>query len=114
MLKLIVSSVVILISLPAWAAHTKAQFVGDWCLYEQQWDTLVVSENATVTLNKNGSYVWQEKHWDQQGSWFVNADGLSLTQMEIFHIIAVTEREMQLRRGSILKFKKGACPEPDA
>ena len=113
MLKLIVSTLIVVMSLPSWAAFSKKQFVGDWCLYEQQWDALVVEENATVSLNKNGSYVWKEQFWDQQGSWFVNADGLSLTQMEIFQIISVTESEMKLRRGSILKFRKGACAESE-
>lgn len=113
MLKPIVSTLIVVMSLPTWAAYSKQQFVGDWCLYEQQWDTLVVEENATVSLNKNGSYLWQEQFWDQQGSWFVNTDGLSLTQMEIFQVISVTESEMKLRRGSILKLSKGACSSPE-
>ena len=92
-------------------ASQKDSLVGDWCFYEQEGYGRKVPEKVDVSYNQNGAYVWIEGQFKQEGVWNISDGKLEMTNVGSHSIISIGNNEMELRRGSIMRFKKGKCNE---
>lgn len=89
------------------ADHDKLH--GTWCFYQQTLDGNTVSEQVTITFNDDGTYLWTEGFFKQKGSWNITGDVLAMSNVGKHKIINIEPTHMELKRISLMKFKKGGC-----
>jgi hypothetical protein len=90
-------------------ADMTKQLVGNWCFYEQTAIGNTVSEKVDIAFNKDLTYVWKEGIFEQKGTWKIDETKLVMGNIGTHEIVSVNDSEMELKRMSIMKFKKSEC-----
>ena len=91
------------------ATPGKAELAGPWCFYQQSGMGSVIPEQVNISLHADGRYDWREGPFEQKGTWTVEKDVLSMTQVGQHRIVKLEGNELQLQRGSLMYFRKGSC-----
>ena len=90
-------------------SYEASQFIGEWCFYEQELEGNVVEEKVTIIFMEDGKYLWSDIFWRQEGDWSVEGGILRMTDVGSHEILAINDKQIEVERLSIMKFKKGAC-----
>lgn len=90
-------------------ADHKYPVAGDWCFYEQEGYGQKISEKVDISFSEDGKYKWIEGTFQQTGEWSISDGKLDMTHVGSHSIISIGNEEMELKRMSTMRFKKGKC-----
>ncbi|SHH70157.1 Ankyrin repeat-containing protein [Massilia sp. CF038] len=83
--------------------------IGAWCFYEQSDGGNTVKEKVDITFMPDRSYVWREGEFEQTGGWTLSDQVLEMSKVGKHTVVHLGASEMELKRGSTMRFKKGQC-----
>lgn len=90
-------------------AAPRDELAGSWCFYEQEDGGRKAAEKVDIAFLADGNYVWQEGAFQQNGRWALSGNVLEMSNVGKHTVIQLGGSEMELKRGSTMRFKKEKC-----
>lgn len=92
-------------------AFNKGDVQGEWCFYEQSLGKEIIQEKVEISLNSDGTYLWQEGGFKQSGTWGIKDGNLDMENVGSHEIKSIEKGRMILVRYSQMYFSQGKCSD---